>query len=161
MRIINCGNFQTTFGAGVILRGNHVHKMLGPGIHIENTSASALNEVLIERNNIHNQIVGSASGGGSTHGSGIAIWGQPSGNSGKVTMKKNIVWDCGNTALIRTYPDGASAPEYDDITIENNLLYNSLSELGIEFTGIKTGILVRNNTLIGRYKSSPGGEVDK
>lgn len=78
------------------------------------------------------------------HGSGIAI------RSGDTTIQGNILHNGFPSAGIMTYDaDVGGIPHFDNVTIENNVLYdlNSVYVLRIYLMG--DNFIVRNNTLVG------------
>ena len=77
------------------------------------------------------------------HDSGIAI------RCNRVTVTRNIIRNCGTTRGIRTYQDVFPVYGYNDIKIENNLLYDTYNGMVVEFVDIGDNFLFNNNTIIG------------
>ena len=82
-----------------------------------------------------------------THGSGISI------RNHNVTITNNIIRDCGPTRGIRTYQSVFPVDGYNNIRIENNLIYDIINALAIEFVDIGDNFVFNNNTVIG-YKTN-------
>jgi hypothetical protein len=77
----------------------------------------------------------------SSHGSGVGIW------SPYITVRNCRVHNTGASAAIFNYITGNS-----HVTLENNLVYNSLNQYAVRFDSYPMGdyLTVTNNTFVGR-----------
>lgn len=81
------------------------------------------------------------------HGSAIAI------RSGNTTVQKNIFHNGWPSAGIMTYDaDVGGVPQFDNVTIENNLLYDISNPYVLRIYLMGDNFTVRNNTLIGTQR---------
>jgi hypothetical protein len=130
----------------IVLRNNHMGHLASTGIGIspDNTDNGL---ITIENNHIHNQ-TSVAEGTANTHGSGIAVRGN------NLLIRGNIIHDCGNTRGIRFYQSVFPDNGYQNITVENNLLYDMINDLAVELCDIGDNIVFRNNTVIGFHTSA-------
>ena len=84
------------------------------------------------------------------HGSGIQLW------HGNTIMRGNKIRGYGRTTGMRC--GGYGVTEVSDLTIENNLMYDTVNNVrnGIWLNQLNENIIIRNNTILGRWKSSSG-----
>jgi hypothetical protein len=128
-------------GTGIVISNNHIHHCSDSGIGME--SANSDNGlILVEHNHIEDQEI-LQDGKSSTHGSGIAV------RCNNVKIARNIIHNYGNTRGIRLYQGVFHANGYNNITIENNLLYDLINDLAVELIDIGENCSFCNNTIIG------------
>jgi hypothetical protein len=107
--------------------------------------------IIIEGNHLYNQQAKNADGNGDwTHGSGMAL------ATNNLIIRNNIIHSVGSTAGIGLYdidaPGYLPKTYYEDIAIENNLIYDTISSHALELSNIGDGrVVVKNNTIIGFY----------
>jgi hypothetical protein len=134
----------------------HVHEIAG-GSMIKMIS----NEILIERNHLHDSIYNTNDAGfpaswlppGNPHGSGLSI------RAKNVTARYNEIHDLGSTSGFRFYPpDGAGGQtSYDNILIENNVFYSLNNSPAGQILNCGTNVVIRNNTIIGYVRDISTG----
>jgi hypothetical protein len=78
------------------------------------------------------------------HGSMIAL------NNATSTVRNNFLHWGGGTNAINFYADGN--PTYNDVLIENNVVYNPTATVCIDVEQITTNVVIRNNTFIGQKR---------
>lgn len=82
------------------------------------------------------------------HGSIIAI------NNSETTIRNNYLHDGGGTSGINFYGDGS--PEYHNVLIENNVLYNTTNAVAMVVDLIADGLVIRNNIIFGKKANEDG-----
>jgi len=122
----------------VTVRSCHVHDIISSGIR-----TGGGQNYIIEYNIIHDQ---RAEWNSSVHGSGIAI------HSHNTTIRGNIVYNFGNTRPIRFYQSVAGPSGYQNMLVENNLVYKTADFTGVqwwvEFIDVGGNCVFRNNTIV-------------
>ncbi|MBE0534933.1 MAG: right-handed parallel beta-helix repeat-containing protein [Phycisphaerae bacterium] len=123
----------------VTVRGCHVHDIISSGIR----TSDGQNYVL-EYNIVHDQ---RADWNPSVHGSGFSI------HSHNTVIRGNIIYNYGNTRPIRFYQSWAGANGYQNMLVENNLVYVMPDFPGVqwwtEFIDVGPNNVIRNNTFVG------------
>jgi len=133
-------------GRHLIVRNSEVHYILSSGIQTRPNAT----DVLIENSHIHNQIPPIVANYPiDPHGSGLSI------RSENTTIRNNTVHDYGTSWLLAFYQDEVGPPSFSNMTVENNLLYDVSGYHAMGLYGLKDNVVVRNNTVIGRYDSGP------
>lgn len=134
-----------TIGAYTTIKNCEIYNVSGSAIKLGTSSSY----YTVEDNQIHDQ--NELFGGGEDHGSGIAI------RASNGVIRNNKFWRYGNTACIHSYQDIAPVNGYQNITIENNLVYYGLpaAQLGtISLIDVGNNIIVRNNTCFASYDAN-------
>ncbi len=123
----------------ITVRGCHVHDIISSGLR----TGGGQNYVL-EYNIVHDQ---RADWNPSVHGSGISI------HSHNTVIRGNIIYNYGNTRPIRFYQSWAGANGYQNMLVENNLVYVMPDFPGVqwwtEFIDVGPNNIIRNNTFVG------------
>lgn len=133
--------------------------------HINNITSTFIqpgfncSDVLIEGNNAYDSNWSPTedwcprAAGHTYHASFISI------RSGDITIRNNIFHDGGTSATIMLYTQQAECPDvYNNIIIENNLLYDPQTQGGLRLSRVGENVVIRNNILVGRqrYDAQPG-----
>jgi hypothetical protein len=134
--------------ADVVLRNTKVHDLSGSGISIGGSYED--NILLIEGCEIYNQWpkAESPTNSENTHGSGLE------NRRNNVIFRNNIIHNFGNTRAIRFYQGEFPAAGYTNVTIENNLVYNTKNIWPVELIDIGNNVKFNNNTIIGSYRTN-------
>lgn len=145
-----CVLFDYVVDAPVTVRNCTLHHMSGMGVQWTVSDGSA--QLTVEDCRIYDQEVGYLSAGSNTHGAGIALW------KGNAVIRRNVIRSCGNTNGLRAYPDTPPPGGFSNITIENNLIYDTRNAVPVRLHAIRDNVLVRNNTIIGSWRNdtAPG-----
>ncbi len=124
---------------GIVIRNNHIHLTASSFITLQSYFNNS--EVLIENNHMHDRR--SAIG---SHGSGLAV------RISNLTARGNIIHDFGGSGGIKFYDDPGEPPNgYENMLIENNLIYDSVGTTNSLFDDLRRNITVRNNTFVGAH----------
>ncbi len=134
---------------------NHIHSITSSAIGHGNASNT---NTLIEGNHAHDANYSESEDyapratGAEYHGSAVAI------RNGTTTVKNNVFHDGFPSSGIMTYGvDATGTPHHDNITIENNLLYDIHNVYVIRFYLLGDNVVVRNNTLISTWQDVNDG----
>jgi hypothetical protein len=123
----------------VLIKGNHLHDLSGSAIRVHSGS-----DRIIENNIISHQRPEWLP---KVHGSGLSIRG------GDIIIRRNILYNYGNTRPIRFYQGIAAGDGYSNVLIENNLIYTETdwrrTNRWSEFIDMGENVVFRNNTFIG------------
>jgi len=147
-RGVNMMNSST----GVNVLNNHIHDIGASAIVQGNAGCTG---ALIEGNHAHNSKYSTLDdyaprlAGQEYHGSAVAL------RDGHATIRNNIFHDGFPSSGIMTYLDGSG--HYDNIIIENNLLYDITNVYVLRFYLMGDNTVVRNNTLISIYRGGNDG----
>lgn len=144
-----------TESSNIKILNNHIHGIGASAIVQGNSTCS---NILIEGNYAHDSYWSALDDyspkapNQNYHGSGIAL------RNGNVILRNNIIHDGFPSAGIMCYnTDTAIIPQYDNITIENNLVYDINTPYVMRFYLLGDNVNVRNNTFVG-YLRTGGGE---
>jgi len=127
----------------IIVRNNTVYHTSGSSILID---SSTNNILLIEGNHLSWQEPVDGA-----HGSCIEI------RARNLTVRNNIIHNCGNTGGITTYSTtfdgqgGRPSSGFTNMLFENNLVYDTLNINPTRLGGIGQNFVFRNNTIIGMH----------
>lgn len=146
-------NMQSS--SDVAILNSHIHDIGASGIVQGNALCS---NVLIDGNHIHNSKYSVSDDyapralNQNYHGSGVAI------RNGNIIVRNNVIHDGFVSSGIMCYnADIGGTPHFDNVTIENNLVYDIHTPYVLRFYLLGNNVVVRNNTLIG-YLRTGGGE---
>jgi hypothetical protein len=137
---------------GVNVLNNHIHDIGASAIVQGNAGCT---NALIEGNHAHNSKYSITDDyaprlvGQEYHGSAVAL------RDGYVTIRNNVFHDGFPSSGIMTYSDGSN--HYDNVIIENNLLYDIHNPYVLRLYYMGDSCVVRNNTFIGT-KIVKGGQ---
>lgn len=81
-----------------------------------------------------------------------------SNRSGDVTIRGNHMHGMGNSSGLMWY-DRPGNPAYDNVVIENNLIYDTTNVYAIRFYQPGRNIVIRNNLVFSRYRTDVNGCV--
>ena len=150
------GKFGDSAGDIQVIDCN-IHTIARSQIILAFTNDGTNGHVLIQGNHLHNQYQFNQIGTTNpTHGAGVAI------KCPNVTVRNNIVHATGTTGGIQTYSNGGvPGIGYEDILIENNLLYDLMQQYALNLFDVHaTGsYIVRNNTVIGIHAPTSSGKT--
>ncbi|MBN1795962.1 MAG: fibronectin type III domain-containing protein [Sedimentisphaerales bacterium] len=141
------GNTRTSF----LIKGNHSYNHYLSGVKI-NKNYNSTGLITIENNHIWKSVCKYWQSGSQSHNSGISI------RRHHVHIKNNIIHSGWSTRSIRTYQvvfDGEKGrPDtgYQDIIIENNLIYDQ--EYYVELLDVGSNVTIANNTIVGKHLSN-------
>jgi hypothetical protein len=136
----------------ITVSNNHIHG-IGASAIVEGGPCSG---VLIEGNHAHDshwyptEDYAPRAVGQNYHGSAVAI------RNGNITIRNNIFHDGFLSAGMMTYNDGSG--HFDNVTIENNLLYDISTTYVLRFYLLGDNVNVKNNTFVGQLRTDGGGE---
>jgi hypothetical protein len=132
----------------VTLHGCTIYHVSGPNIQWDPGNDGCA-RFICEDNVCYDQVPAEITPGNWTHGTGIALW------HDNCLIQRNVIRNCGNTAGIRTYPDTNTVPAggYSNITIQNNLIYDTRNNAQLQLHTLGTNIKVLNNTIIGIWRN--------
>ncbi len=152
--IEGCHIYRVTRGiayqnsARVSLLSNHIHNITSTFIG----SGAYCRDSLIEGNNCYDSNWSKAEDWApralnqNYHASFISI------RSSDVTVRNNIFHNGGTSSTIMLYDDPDCPAIYNNILIENNLLYDPQTQIGLRLNRVGNNIVVRNNILVGRKR---------
>lgn len=140
---------------GISIKNSHIHGIVASAV---TEGSDRITGVLIEGNNIHDSYYSilenycpKVDPQNIYHGSGIVI------RQGDITIRNNIIHDGFPSAGIMCYEDlSAYGSHYDNVTIENNLIYDIRTSYAIRVYHLGDNFLVRNNTIIGTFGDGGG-----
>ena len=136
---------------GIVIRNNHIHLTASSFITLQSSDNNG--EIIVENNHMHDRRKAIDS-----HGSGLAV------RVNRLTVRGNIIHDYGGSGGINFYDDKyRDTPDdgYEDMLIENNLVYDAQGVTNSRFSMLKSNITIRNNTLIGWRSSEDATGVYK
>ncbi len=150
--------FTASDSRNVTLSRNHIHGLSGgSGFQY----AGGNDNFIIEKNNVYdsnfetndldpNSPYTTSNPGGHPHASAISI------RSNDVWIRGNIFHDIGSSSGIMFYNPDAAGGEvaYNNIIIENNLLYDIQNVYVIRMNLLGTSVIVRNNTFAGHLRDT-------
>jgi hypothetical protein len=126
---------------------NYIHEIgAGSGIRVLDGNE----DVVIERNHVHdsNEDPTHPDNPADPHSSAISV------RSGDLVIRQNILHDIGSSSGIMFYERDAAGGEdvYENILLENNVMYDIENRNVLRLDYLGDNIVVRNNTIIGRYR---------
>ncbi len=137
---------------GVNVLNNHIFD-IGASAIVQGTAGCT--NALIEGNHAHNSRYlvtddyAPRAVGADYHGSFVAL------RDGNVTVRNNVFHDGGRSSGMMTYTDGSD--HFDNVIIENNLLYDIRNPYVLRFYLMGDDCIVRNNTFISMYRGGNDG----
>ena len=140
-------NFQSSSLVRVLY--NHIHDINSTFIQ----AGFYCSDVRIEGNNAYDSNWSPTedwcprASGHTYHASFISI------RSSDIIIRNNIFHDGGTSATIMLYTQQAECPDvYNNIIIENNLLYDPQTQGGLRLSRVGSNVVIRNNILVGRQR---------
>ncbi|MGC4000538.1 MAG: right-handed parallel beta-helix repeat-containing protein [Anaeromyxobacter sp.] len=133
----------------LLVHGNHLHRLTGTAVYSANDQSG---HIQVERNHIHDSNYDFGDDwcvravGQNPHGSAVSI------RSSGVLVRNNVIHDGFNSAGIMTYGD--SAERFDDLVLENNVLYDIRNTFVLRLYEAGHDVWIRNNTLVGHLRSA-------
>jgi hypothetical protein len=145
-KVINGIELSAATGSGIVLQNNDIYQIAKSGVSLSPSNTN--NGLITVADNRISYQRSVTDGAGSSHGSGVAI------RCHNILLARNIIHNFGNTRGIRFYQSVFSTTGYQNITIENNLVYDINNDLAVELLDIGDNIVFRNNTVIGFHTSA-------
>ncbi len=143
--------FNCTDTLDAIISYNHFHGIAGSAVYIGYGCAAG--PFLVEGNHIHDSNYEFTdpwcprAAGQNYHGAGVSI------RCSNISIRNNIIHDGFNSAGIYSYLEGG-VTRFDNILIENNILYDIRGPYVTRFEGLGDNIVLKNNLLVGHGRIS-------